>query len=243
MKAVLIGATLVVGLSLPGAHAQPVFPGVYTYPLPDMIRDVTRHLQLVLSASALAILSGVPFGIVLTRPRLQKISPILMAPVYLGQTIPSFAVIALALPLVGIGVKAAVFALYVYALLPIVRNTYAGIRGIDPNVIESALGMGMTRMQIFRKVEIPLAMPVIMAGIRISVVVTVGTAALGALIGAGGLGSPIFVGLNFFNLALTFKGAALAAGMAMVLDTLLAFVESRLTPKGVKVETSRSVVA
>ena len=237
--AVILGAAFLVQ----AASAQPVFPGNYSYPLQDMIRDTREHLEMVLTAMALAISAGVPLGVLVTRPRVTKISPVIMVPVYLGQTIPSFAILALALPLVGIGFKAAVFALFFNALLPIVRNTYAGINGIDPSVIESARGMGMTQNQIFRKIEVPLAIPVIMAGVRVATVVTVGTATLAALIAAGGLGKQIFAGLLFFNLPLVFKGAALTAGLAIVLDTLLGHLESRLTPKGVKVEVTRQQAA
>jgi len=208
-----------------------------------MLADVREHLTMVLIASGIATAIGVTLGVLLTRPRVQRYSGVIMVPVYLGQTIPSLAVIAIALPLVGAGLKGALFALIIYGLLPIVRNTYAGVSGIDPSIIESAQGMGMTRAQIFRKIEIPLAIPVIMAGIRISVVITVGTATLAALLAAGGLGTPIFTGLNFFQrswgLPLLAKGAILTAALAVLVDTGLGYIESRLTPKGVKVEATR----
>ena len=115
------------------------------------------------------------------------------------QTIPSLALLGFLIPLVGTGVLPAVIALFLYALLPLVRNTYAGIRDIEPTLKEAARGMGLTDMQILRKVEIPLALPVILAGVRTSTVILVGTATLAALIGAGGLGDPIFRGIASVN--------------------------------------------
>jgi len=196
-----------------------------------------QHLVLVLASTSVAVAIGVPLGVALTRrPRLR--GPVLgLANVF--QTIPSLALFGFLIPLPflgGIGARTAVVALVVYALLPIIRNTYAGIQGIDPAVREAGLGLGLTRGELLRLVELPLALGFIMAGVRIATVIGVGVATIAAAIGAGGLGVYIFRGVAMVNDTLILAGALPAAAMALAFDYLLGRVEKKLTPRGVRSE-------
>lgn len=195
----------------------------------EMLRLTLQHLGLVAASSGLAIAVGVPLGVVLTRrPRLRR--PILGA-ANVFQTIPSLALFGFLIPLPligGIGARTAIVALVVYALLPIIRNTYTGIQGVDPAVREAARGLGMTDRQCLRLVELPLAMPVILAGIRVATVIGVGIATIAAAIGAGGLGVFIFRGVALVDNAVILAGAVPAALMALALDGVLHLIEWRL---------------
>jgi len=188
-----------------------------------------QHLFLVGVSTTIAIAIGLPLGILLTRrPRWR--GPVLgLANVF--QTIPSLALFGFLIPLPllgGIGARTAVVALVVYALLPIVRNTYTGIAGVDPAVREAGRGMGMTDRQLLTLVELPLAAGVILAGIRVATVVSVGIATIGAAIGAGGLGVYIFRGVANVDNTLILAGALPAAVMALALDGVLGAIEKRL---------------
>lgn len=187
---------------------------------------LVQHLVLTLVALTLALIISLPLGILLTRVRYLE-GPV-FAVVNLLQTIPSLALLGFLIPIMGIGFKPAIVALLLYALLPLVRNTFIGIREIQPSVIEACRGMGLTDMQILTKVEIPLAIPTIMAGIRTSMVILVGTATLVALIGAGGLGDPIFRGISSVNTNTVLLGAVPAAVLAITLDRLLHWIEDWL---------------
>ncbi|MEZ5990254.1 MAG: ABC transporter permease [Planctomycetota bacterium] len=147
------------------------------------------------------------------------------------QTIPSLALLAFMIPLLGLGVSAAVAALFLYALLPILRNTCVGIAGVDPDLIEAARGMGMREGQILRLVRLPLAMHTILAGVRTATVISVGVATLAAFIGAGGLGEPMVTGLYLDNTALILCGAVPAAILAVLADAALGLVERALAPR------------
>lgn len=196
-----------------------------------------EHLALALISTGLAVGIGFPLGIVLTRrPRLRK--PVLGF-VNVTQTIPSLALFGFLIPLPaigGIGSRTAIVALVLYALLPIVRNTYAGIMAVDPAIREAALAMGMTDRQLLWRVEIPLARSVILAGVRIALVVSIGTATIAAAIGAGGLGVFIFRGVAMVDNALILAGAVPAALLALLADFLLGALERKLTPKGLRPE-------
>jgi osmoprotectant transport system permease protein len=188
-----------------------------------------EHLVLVLVSTLLAVVVGVPLGIALTRrPRLAR--PILgFANVV--QTIPSLALFGFLIPLPligGIGARTAIAALVVYALLPILRNTYTGILSVDPAVIESATGLGMTPGQRLRQVELPLALPVVLAGVRIATVISIGLATIAAAIGAGGLGVLIYRGVAIVDHRLILAGAVPAALLALAADAGLGLVERRL---------------
>lgn len=188
-----------------------------------------EHLLLVLVSTFLAVAIGVPLGVALTRrPRLAR--PVLgFANVV--QTIPSLALFGFLIPMPligGIGARTAIAALVVYALLPILRNTYVGIRSVDPAIIESATGIGMTPRQRLRSVELPLALPVVLAGVRIATVVSIGLATIAAAIGAGGLGVLIYRGVAIVDHRLILAGAVPAALLALAADAGLGAVEKRL---------------
>ena len=195
----------------------------------EVLGLIGQHLYLVAISTSVAIAVGLPVGIVLTRrPRWR--GPVLgLANVV--QTIPSLALFGFLIPLPligGIGARTAVVALVLYGLLPIVRNTYTGITGVDPAVREAGRGMGMTDRQLLLMVDLPLGLGVILAGVRIATVVNVGTATIAAAIGAGGLGVYIFRGVAMVNDALILAGALPAALMALAADGLLGLAERRL---------------
>lgn len=200
----------------------------------DIMRQGWNHIKMVGIAELLAIAVGVPLGILVTRPGLKSLATPIVGTANVGQTIPSLAVIAIMTPLLGYGFNSAIIALFVYSLLPVLRNSYTGIKDIDPAIIESAKGMGMSRAQIAWKIELPLARPVIMAGIRTSTVICVGTATLAVLVGGEGLGKIILTGLYTQIPLLIVQGAAPTAALAIILDTLLGGFESWMTPRGVK---------
>ncbi len=203
----------------------------------EALHLLLQHVLLVGASTAVAVAIGVPLGVLLTR-RSRLVAPVLgVANVF--QTIPSLALFGFLIPLPllgGIGASTAVVALVVYALLPIIRNTYTGIRDIDPAVREAGRGMGMTNRELLRLVELPLSLGVIMAGIRIATVIGVGVATIAAAIGAGGLGVYIFRGVATVNDTLILAGALPAAVMALAADYALGWLEKRLTPGGVRVE-------
>jgi len=183
---------------------------------------VAQHLALVAISSGLTVAVGLPTGIFVTRGYGRRFLSITSDMTALGQTFPPIAVLALAVPLTGFGLKPAVLALFLYGLLPVIRNTYSGLLAVPADTIDAARGLGMTGLQLLRKVEMPLAAGAILAGIRTSVVINVGTAMVGAVIGAGGLGSPVIAGLIQDNLAFVIEGALPSAMLALLLDQLLA---------------------
>ncbi len=210
--------------------------------LSEFFRLIYEHLILVIISMAAAIAVGVTLGVIMTRKSLEGISPVIMAVVNIWQSVPSLGVIALAygiLPLLGmsgIGVVPALIALFMHAVAPIVRNTFAGIDSVSGDVIESATGMGMTKKQILFDIEIPNAMPVIMGGIRTSTAIIVGTAPLAFLIGGGGLGFWIFTGIALVDMGIMFAGAVPVALIAMIFDYLLAMLEKVVVSKGIQAD-------
>jgi osmoprotectant transport system permease protein len=193
---------------------------------------VLEHLGMTTLAVLLAIVVAVPLGIVLTR-REQMASPVLGI-VGVIQTVPGLALLAFMIPFpgLGLGARSAVAALFLYALLPIVRNTYTGIREVDADLIEAARGMGLADRQVLTRIELPLATRTIMAGVRTSTVISVGIATLAAFIGAGGLGEPIVTGLQLNDTHLILSGAVPAAALALGVDFLLGRIERVLVPRG-----------
>lgn len=191
---------------------------------------VWEHVQLTMLALVIANLLAVPLGIWLTRyPRLAE--PIIGVAA-VAQTIPSLALLGFMIPIFGIGKMPAVIALTIYGLLPVVRNTYTGIREVDGSVVQAGVGMGMTEWQILRLIQLPLALPVMMAGIRTATVLLVGIATLAALIGGGGLGDLIFRGIAMANQELILAGAIPAAILSLLLDGGLRLLERQAQPKG-----------
>jgi osmoprotectant transport system permease protein len=195
----------------------------------EIIQHTGEHLVLVGISTGLAILVGVPLGVLIThKPRL---SPWILGFANVVQTIPSLALFGLLIPLPfvgGIGGNTAIAALILYALLPIVRNTYLGITNVDPAVREAGRGMGMTDWQLLVQVEIPLALSVILGGIRVATVISIGVATIAAAIGAGGLGVFIFRGVAVVDRDLLLAGAVPAALMAIAADAALAWLERSL---------------
>jgi osmoprotectant transport system permease protein len=187
------------------------------------------HIALVLIAMSIAIVIAVPLGMVIVqRPALRTFA-LGLASVF--QTIPSLALFGFLIPIPfigGIGPRTAIVALVLYALLPILRNTYVGLTGIDPAVLEAAEAMGMTNTQILTRVRLPLALGVILAGIRTATVITIGVATIAAAIGAGGLGTFIFRGVAMVSDAVILAGAIPAALLAILADVFLALIERRL---------------
>lgn len=199
---------------------------------PDIMQGLWQHLQLTLVALFLAVIIAVPLGIFLTRHR--KFADIVIGITGVFQTIPSLALLGFMIPFLGIGYLPAIVALTIYGLLPILRNTYTGIVGVDSAVIEAGVGMGMTSKQVLFMVEFPLALSIIMAGIRTASVLIIGVATLAALIGAGGLGDLIFRGIALARSELILVGAVPAAGLALLFDYILKKVEIGVTPRGLK---------
>lgn len=197
----------------------------------EVVELTLEHVWLVGVSILLAVVVGVPLGILISRwPALNK--PVLGS-ANIIQTIPSLALFGFLLPAPWIGARAdrlAILALTLYALLPLIRNTYVGIRGVDPAVVEAGRGMGLTDRQLLLQVELPLAMGVIVAGIRVATVISVGLATIAAAIGAGGLGEYIFRGLAMVNNAVILAGAIPAAAMALLADFSLGWLERKLSP-------------
>jgi osmoprotectant transport system permease protein len=197
----------------------------------EVLELTAEHLWLVGASMVLAVLIGIPLGILITR------WPVLKRPVLGGanivQTIPSLALFGFLLPAPWIGARAdrlAILALTLYALLPLIRNTYTGIRGVDPSVVEAGRGMGMTDRQLLWQVQFPLALSVIIAGVRVATVLSIGVATIAAAIGAGGLGEYIFRGLAMVNNQVILAGAIPAAALAILADASLGWLEKRLSP-------------
>jgi osmoprotectant transport system permease protein len=198
----------------------------------EVLELTAEHLWLVGASIVLAVLVGIPLGILITR------WPMLKKPVLGGaniiQTIPSLALFGFLLPAPWIGARAdrlAILALTLYALLPLIRNTYTGIQGVDRAVVEAGRGMGMTDRQLLWQVEIPLALGVIIAGVRVATVISIGLATIAAAIGAGGLGEYIFRGLAMVNNQVILAGAIPAAALAILADVSLGWLEKRLAPR------------
>ncbi|MEH2228083.1 MAG: ABC transporter permease [Nostoc sp.] len=199
---------------------------------PEILQHTLEHLFLVGIAIGIAILIGIPLGILITRKTYLR-QPILGIANIL-QTIPSLALFGLLIPVPiigGIGAVPAIVALTVYSLLPIIRNTYTGITSVDPAIREAGRGMGMTDRQLLLQVEIPLAMGVILAGVRVATVIAIGIATIAAAIGAGGLGVFIFRGISVVNDQLILAGAVPAAVIALLADFAIGWMENKLKIK------------
>src|SRR5438477_10539287 len=197
----------------------------------DIVAHVVQHVWLVLISTAIAIAIALPLGILLTRRKRLRAPVLGLANVM--QTIPSLALFGFLIPLPfigGIGARTAIVALVLYALLPVIRNTVTGILGVDKNVREAAVAMGMTDRQVLFQVELPLAMSVILTGVRVAVVITIGVAIIAAEVSAGGLGEYIFRGLRMDDARLLFAGAVPSALMALVADFGFSAIERRFDP-------------
>jgi osmoprotectant transport system permease protein len=194
----------------------------------ELLRLTLRHLFLVGLSVGVAVIVAVPLGLALERRR--GSAETVIRSIGVLQTVPSIALLAFMIPLLGIGVIPALVALFLYSLFPIVRNTYTGIRDADPDAVDAAIALGMTPWQVLRYVRVPLAAPVIMAGIRTATVINVGTATLAAFIGAGGLGDPIVAGLALADTQMILSGAIPAAILALIMDGALGGLERAVRP-------------
>ncbi|PNK64138.1 MULTISPECIES: osmoprotectant ABC transporter permease OsmY [Pantoea] len=196
----------------------------------DLIYLGQQHLYLVFWSMLFALLIGIPSGILLSRPFARRWAEYAMQIFNVGNTLPPLAVLALAMVVLGIGEKPALFALFLASLLPIVRNTYSGLSAVPPSLIEAANGIGMTKFQRLRQVELPNACPVMLAGIRIATAINVGTAPLAFLIGASSYGELIFPGIYLNDFPTLILGAVATALFALLLDMLLAALGRFLSP-------------
>ncbi len=220
LRATMLAAALAAAL---GALAIWIGPDVIAAHRERLLYDLADHLRLVAISMSLALATGIPAGIGLSRPCMRRWADRLMQVFNVGNTVPSLAVLALALAVLGIGERPAILALWLASLLPIVRNTYEGLHSVSPALREAARGIGMTPRQRLLRVELPNALPVILAGVRISLVINVGTVPLSFLIGANSLGELIFPGIYLNNQSLLLLGAAATALLALALDALFAY--------------------
>ena len=198
----------------------------------QMLSKSAEHLYISIVALVIGIFIAVPLGIVLTRT--PKIANVVISITSALQTVPSLALLALMIPFFGVGKLPAIIALFIYSLLPILRNTYIGMKNVDANYRDVAKGMGMTNFESIRMVELPLALPTIMAGIRLAAVYVIAWATLASYIGAGGLGDLIFSGLNNYQPPLIFAGTIPVTILALAADFFLGILEKRLTPRTTK---------
>jgi len=233
-KFALLAAAFTTGIALERTHTIAFLADPYNWS--ELMRLLFQHLYLVAISMSIATAAGLIIGIVLSRPKFRRYSGIAMYVVGLGQTIPSLAVLALVMSLLGIGAKPAIFALTIYSILPIARNTLAGIRAVPAPVLDAAKGMGMTPTQILFNVELPMAMKVILTGFRVSLVINIGTATLAYLIGAGGMGDWIFSGINMMMTDKLLAGAIPVTLMALLGDFLVDLLGVLLVPKGLRLE-------
>ncbi|ALV20921.1 MAG: ABC transporter permease [Carnobacterium sp.] len=194
----------------------------------DLLLKTWEHLYISAFALFLGVIVAVPLGIILTR--FNKVASIVMGIATVLQTVPSLALLALMIPFFGIGKVPAIIALFIYSLLPILRNTYIGVKGVDGGLKDAGKGMGMTDMELIRLVELPQAAAVIMSGIRLSGVYVIAWATLASYIGAGGLGDFIFNGLNLFIPSLIIGGTIPVTVLALLTDFILGKLEKKLTP-------------
>ena len=198
----------------------------------EIIQRLLEHLHLVAVSSVLVIVLAVPLGVLLTRPRLRHAAMAILPLANLGQAIPSIGILALLAIWVGFGFQMAVVALVLISFLSVLRNTMVGLNAVDPALIEAARGMGLSKPVVLIRVELPLAVPVILAGIRVALILNVGSAALATYTNAGGLGNLIETGIALNRMPVLLTGAALTAALALFIDWLAGIAERVLRPRG-----------
>lgn len=194
--------------------------------------QIREHLNIAFWSTVLVVLIAVPLGIVLTRPGLRRMGPYVLAVANSGQALPAYGLLILFLAFLGQGSRTVIWALVLYALLPVLRNTMVGLDAVDRSIIEAGRGMGMTRMLVLTRIELPLAVPVILAGVRTAMVINIGMATLAFLIGGGGLGITISSGLKLQQDPVIIVGAVLVALVALTFDWVGAVAERYLRPSG-----------
>ncbi|GAB6191938.1 ABC transporter permease [Desulfocastanea catecholica] len=223
---------LIAGVTFERTGLVELLSDPYEYPV--IMELFLQHLYMVTVSMIFATIIGVTAGIVLTRQRFRKYAGVCMYIIGLGQTIPSLAVLALAMSFLGIGMKPAVFALTIYSILPIARNTLAGITAVPSELIDAGKGMGMPPMRILMEVEMPNAMEVILTGFRVALIINIGTAALAYVIGAGGLGDLIFTGISLMQTDKLLAGAIPVTLLALFADFLSELLGLALVSKGLR---------
>ena len=223
---ILIGIGLVIVVYTVNNPTDSLVARAVTYD--NVLKGLREHLGLMVVSMFGAIAVGVFVGILLSRPKLYYLGRGVENIVNVGQTIPSLAILALFFTILGLGFRVAVFALFLYSILPILRNTFAGIVNVPGSIKESAVGMGMSPFRVLTRIELPLSFPIIVAGIRTAIVINVGAATLATFIGGGGLGDLIVTGLSLRRDMIVFTGAGLAALTAIFLDYYIARIEERL---------------
>lgn len=225
---------IIIGAFVLGALAQGsgILGAIYQY-RSDVLYLAPQHLALAAISGGLAIVVGVPLGVAVSRDAFRRAANIVTRVVNLGTTIPTLAILALAMTVLGLGAPSAIFGLFVLTLLPILLNTVAGLRSVPPHLVEAARGMGMTPWQILLGVELPNAAYVILAGIRTALVINIGTVPLAFLIGGGGLGELIFTGIDLMEPGMLLAGAIATAALAIAVDAIVANAQFWLIPRGV----------
>ncbi|MFP5180104.1 ABC transporter permease [Bacillus altitudinis] len=198
----------------------------------ELLTKMWEHLYISLIAVVLGIVVAVPLGVILTR--MKRGAGFVIGVVNIFQTLPSLAILAFFIPILGVGKIPAIVALFFYSVLPILRNTYAGVQGVNKNLLESGKGIGMTTWEQIRLVELPLAVPVIMAGVRTSTIYLIGWTTLAAFIGGGGLGDYILIGLQLYQPEYIIAGAIPVTILAVIIDLILMKLEKKVTPEGLK---------
>lgn len=204
----------------------------------DILLKTWEHFYISFSALLLGVAIAVPLGIMLSKTK--KIAKIVLTVTSVLQTVPSLALLAIMIPFLGVGKVPAIVALCIYSLLPILNNTFIGMQSVNQNIKAAGTAMGMTPIQSMRMVELPLAMPIIMSGIRLSAVYVISWATLASYIGAGGLGDFIFNGLNLYKTELIVGGALLVTALALLVDFLLSRFERFMIPKGLRMQGGRT---
>lgn len=196
---------------------------------PYIFAKVVEHIELTAYSTLIVVAVAIPAGIVLSRARMRRLAPIALGVANIGQAAPSIAVIILAAMVFGVGMRIAVFALAIYAILPVLRNTIVGLQQVDPSIIDAGRGMGLSKAQILMRVELPLAVPIILTGLRTALVLNVGTATMAAFVNAGGLGELVTSGVALQRTTVLVTGSVLVALLALLLDWTVGIVQRRLT--------------
>ncbi|PTK38388.1 ABC transporter permease [Staphylococcus hominis] len=198
-----------------------------------LLNKTLEHLYISIMALILAMIVAIPLGILLSKK--EKLSKVSLTIAGILQTIPTLAILALMIPLFGVGKVTAIIALFIYVLLPILNNTIVGVQNIDRNIVEAGRSMGMTNFQLMKDIELPLALPMVLSGIRLSSVYVISWAALASYVGAGGLGDLIFNGLALYEPEMIIVGTILVTLLALIVDLILAQIEKWIIPKGLKI--------
>lgn len=199
----------------------------------NILNAIWEHIQLAAVSTVFVVLIAIPLGVVMTRPFTRSFRGVLLTLANIGQAVPTIGLLALlAVAFVFIGFSAAIVGLVAYAVLPVLRNTIVGLGQVDENILEAGRGMGISKFGVLRRIELPLAVPIILAGVRTALVINVGTATLAAYINAGGLGRIIIAGLSTNRITVQITGALLTAVLALLIDYLAGIAEDVLRPKG-----------